>query len=802
MRRLHRGGHARARRSARGRRGGAAARARCAVAGRRGAQRSRVASRASSTARLAASPIACTASSRPASALRPARSRSSSALSSASPRPGVGERLEHRGGARAERAVRERLDRADAQPLVAEAAAQPERDDLVEPLGRQRGPDAQRQAAVGVQALPGGEAVLALEVVDARHAARVGRAQAAREGLVELALARAAGWRRPRPTRRSRAARRWARPRRRARPRARRRSAAARAPPTTARRCGDRAPRAAPADRRRPRRAPPGAVPDRRRASAPRASRHRSASRSRPARRSGRGAAPRRASACRERSSRASESDHSRKCTCASVKPGTTQRPSRSTRSLETRERVALAHVDAAADAIAGDRERARQREPRVAGAHAAVVQDHAAEGSSAKWHTPRVHLGQLRRPSLSSASVLPPPPPADEIARRIAAFQAGLQRDGLDAALIVQSADLVYLSGTAQNAHLVVPATGEPLLLVRRDLERARAESALPRVEPFTSLRALPAALASIGPAGAAAARPRARRAPRRVLPALLRAPARRRAGRLHARAVVGALAQERVGARAHPCSPASRRRRRMEYAPQLLVPGRPRVRRAERARASHALARPRGHDPLPRHQQRVPLRAGAGRRERRGAGPDGDAAARPGPLDCAGPGPVAARRCARATRSWSTSRGSPRATSRIRRARSSSATPIRRCSRPTRPAAASWPSAWRCCGPARPAAPLYERALEVAAEAGHAERFMGAGDGRVRFVGHCIGLELNEPPYLARGYAQPLEAGNVVAIEPKLAFTGAGRRRRREQLPRRRRRARCSSRARPRSR
>ena len=51
-----------------------------------------------------------------------------------------------------------------------------------------------------------------------------------------------------------------------------------------------------------------------------------------------------------------------------------------------------------------------------------------------------------------------------------------------------------------------------------------------------------------------------------------------------------------------------------------------------------------------------------------------------------------------------------------------------------------------------------------------------MGAGDGRVKFVGHCIGLELNEPPYLARGYDQPLEHGNVVAIEPKLAFAGLG--------------------------
>jgi hypothetical protein len=76
----------------------------------------------------------------------------------------------------------------------------------------------------------------------------------------------------------------------------------------------------------------------------------------------------------------------------------------------------------------------------------------------------------------------------------------------------------------------------------------------------------------------------------------------------------------------------------------------------------------------------------------------------------------------------------------------------------------------------PRTPGGALYERALEIAAEAGYAEHFMGAGDGRVRFVGHCIGLELNEPPYLARGYSLPLEAGNVVAIEPKLAFTGLG--------------------------
>ena len=101
------------------------------------------------------------------------------------------------------------------------------------------------------------------------------------------------------------------------------------------------------------------------------------------------------------------------------------------------------------------------------------------------------------------------------------------------------------------------------------------------------------------------------------------------------------------------------------------------------------------------------------------------------------------------------------------------------------------SSPRAWSCCGPARRGAPLFERAAEIAAEAGHAERFMGAGEGRVKFVGHCIGLELNEPPYLARGYDQPLEVGQRRRDRAQAGVRRARRRRRREQLPARRGRA-----------
>ena len=73
---------------------------------------------------------------------------------------------------------------------------------------------------------------------------------------------------------------------------------------------------------------------------------------------------------------------------------------------------------------------------------------------------------------------------PAEEIDRRIGRLQEALGADGLDGAVIVQHTDLAYFTGTNQQAHLIVPAAGEPVLLVRRMLERARAESPLTEID------------------------------------------------------------------------------------------------------------------------------------------------------------------------------------------------------------------------------------------------------------------------------------------------------------------------------
>jgi len=69
-----------------------------------------------------------------------------------------------------------------------------------------------------------------------------------------------------------------------------------------------------------------------------------------------------------------------------------------------------------------------------------------------------------------------------------------------------------------------------------------------------------------------------------------------------------------------------------------------------------------------------------------------------------------------------------------------------------------------------------LYDIALELTKELGYEEYFMGVGDRRIRFVGHGLGLELDEYPFLAKGQELELEEGMTIALEPKLIFPGKG--------------------------
>jgi len=75
----------------------------------------------------------------------------------------------------------------------------------------------------------------------------------------------------------------------------------------------------------------------------------------------------------------------------------------------------------------------------------------------------------------------------------------------------------------------------------------------------------------------------------------------------------------------------------------------------------------------------------------------------------------------------------------------------------------------------PGTAAADLYRKAEEMAERAGFAEYFMGHRQ-HAGFVGHGVGIEINELPVIAPRSKAILEAGNVIALEPKFVIPGTG--------------------------
>lgn len=68
-----------------------------------------------------------------------------------------------------------------------------------------------------------------------------------------------------------------------------------------------------------------------------------------------------------------------------------------------------------------------------------------------------------------------------------------------------------------------------------------------------------------------------------------------------------------------------------------------------------------------------------------------------------------------------------------------------------------------------------LYERAEQMAREADLYDYFMGHHQ-KAGFVGHGLGIEINEMPVIAPRSRDILEVGNVFALEPKFVIPGVG--------------------------
>ena len=363
------------------------------------------------------------------------------------------------------------------------------------------------------------------------------------------------------------------------------------------------------------------------------------------------------------------------------------------------------------------------------------------------------------------------PSVPEAEIDRRVRAVQAeSAAADApVDLLLIVQKADLFYLSGTVQQCHLALPAQGAPRLLVRKVREVAQADSPIRDIVPLRSFRELPGHVREL--CGAPPWRIGMEldvlpvglwRTYRDVFggdaeivdcsPALLAARARKSAWELD---------QFRAAARIHPLLFADPLRRLLaaDLSPCDLQA---RLEAEARALGHCGLVRLRGLD----------VETGIGIAV---SGPDGAVPSHSMfPIGGAGPHPWVAHGGTRAV----IRRGAPIILDFLMsttgyhvdcsRMAVRGAFPDRAASILERISGLLRGMERRLRAGAKPA-DIYRPAVEEAADAGLGGGFMGPADYRVRFVGHGVGLEVNEMPVIGPGAGRPLQAGNVIALEPK---------------------------------
>ena len=69
-----------------------------------------------------------------------------------------------------------------------------------------------------------------------------------------------------------------------------------------------------------------------------------------------------------------------------------------------------------------------------------------------------------------------------------------------------------------------------------------------------------------------------------------------------------------------------------------------------------------------------------------------------------------------------------------------------------------------------------LWKKCEENVFRSSWVEGFMGLGNNKVKFLGHGIGLAIDETPVITEGFDLPLEEGMTLAIEPKIGIPGLG--------------------------
>ena len=65
-----------------------------------------------------------------------------------------------------------------------------------------------------------------------------------------------------------------------------------------------------------------------------------------------------------------------------------------------------------------------------------------------------------------------------------------------------------------------------------------------------------------------------------------------------------------------------------------------------------------------------------------------------------------------------------------------------------------------------------VWDDCFAKAVEMGHESNLMGLPPDQSKFLGHSVGLQLDESPVVAKGFDRPLPVGGTMAIEPKVVY------------------------------
>lgn len=363
---------------------------------------------------------------------------------------------------------------------------------------------------------------------------------------------------------------------------------------------------------------------------------------------------------------------------------------------------------------------------------------------------------------------------PREEIERRIGALQQVLARKGLDAALILQKTDLFYFTGTIQQATLFVPAAGEPVLMVNRSLERARAESPLGRIVALPSPAKIPKILRLAG-----CALPTRLGLELDVLPVNLFF---RYQGVFKGAEAVDISTEIRLLRAVKSAFEIALIREAAQLSdqvaarfPELIREGMTEVELAGRVEAE---ARRLGHQGV----VRMRLWGGELFYGHLLSGPSGGVPSyHSSPTGGSGVNPAVAQSAGFRT----IQRHEPVMLDYVFAYRGYISDHTRIFSLGRMPddlirahttMLDLQSEIQRMALPGVVSGSIYEFALKYVTDRGYAEHFMGVGDERVRFVGHGVGLELDEYPFLNAGQTLEVRESMVIALEPKLIFPGRG--------------------------